>query len=69
MAETDGSHGQDGDKVRNVPTIRDKVCGCKDDHGDDSEQRQRERVLEAFQDFWDFDPEVGVFGLHGVISQ
>lgn len=63
MTPAKRSHGQDSRERSDAVPVRDKIITHRQhDHGSDSENRKRERILEVLQDARDFDPEIGELG-------
>jgi len=65
MAAPDRSHGQDGDKVLDLPAVRDERRSSQDDHAYNEEERDGEAVLEPLEHLGHLDEEVGEFGFLG----
>lgn len=65
MASGDGSHGQDGDEIGNLPRIRHKGRQSEHDHARDTHEREGEAELELLDDLGHLDEEVGEFGFLG----
>ena len=62
MRCNDGGHGQDGDKVGDHPVVRNEVGGGEDDHHNNRNDTEGERVLEALENLGHLDKEVGELG-------
>lgn len=46
MTGRDSSHRQNGDKVLDLPTVRDERCLRKNDHADNEEKREKHGEFE-----------------------
>ena len=46
MRSRNGSHGQDGDEIGNVPAVRDERRSCKNDHANDEGEREDDGEFE-----------------------
>lgn len=65
MADSHSCHGQNGHEILDLPIGWDECAVRKDDHSDDTGQRERHAVFKLLQNFGDFDEEVGKLGFLG----
>lgn len=65
VRSADHGHGQNGNEIRYLPAVRNERSDGKNDHTGNTNQTKSNGVLEALEDLWYFDEEVGELGFLG----